>query len=96
MSTPYEETINLVGSLEEARRILNGAPKFILEAIDQEETLYNIRLEKYVERGISRALIQLDDGEEYTYSTMPYHSSFYAECVSLSDLRTALKKLTTP
>lgn len=80
-----------VGNVELAKKVLHGVPTFIKEAIDQKETFYNPRTEQYVERGVSSALIQLDFGEEYFRTTMPYHSSFYDECVNLNELEEALK-----
>ena len=80
----HKSTSNL--TLAEMEQIIHGAPKFILDSISQNETMFNLRTKKYIERGLSRALIQLDDGEEYFYTTMPYHSSFYDECVLLKDL----------
>jgi hypothetical protein len=83
-------------TLAEMEQIIHGAPKFILESISQDETMYNLRTKKYIERGISRALIQLDEGEEYFYTTMPYHSSFYDECVLLNDLREQILNIKKP
>lgn len=89
-----ENLLNLVGGAEGAESILKGAPKFIREALDQDDTLFNLRTKMYVDRGIQSALIQLDEGgEDYFRTTMPYHASFYEECVNLSDLRKALAEL---
>ncbi len=89
-----ENILDLVGGAEGAESILKGAPKFIREALDQNDTLFNLRTKMYVDRGIQSALIQLDEGgEDYFRTTMPYNSSFYDECVNLSDLRKALAEL---
>ena len=40
--------------------------------------------ERLKEKNVRHTII---DGEEYFYTTMPYHSSFYDECVLLKDLR---------
>ena len=85
-----ESILDKVDGVEHAKAILKNTPKFIREAIDQNETLYNPRTQKYIERGIQSALIQLDDSDGYFHTTMPYTSSFYSECVNLNDLRKAL------
>lgn len=69
-------------SIEQMRGILAGKPKFIQEALDQNETSFNPRSQTYIERTIRSATIQLDvGGEEYYRTTMPYESSFYDECI---------------
>ena len=84
----------MAGGAEGAESILKGAPKSIREALDQNDTLFNLRTKMYVDRGIQSALIQLEEGgEDYFRTTMPYNSSFYDECVNLSDLRKALAEL---
>lgn len=89
-----ENMLNLVGGIEGAESILRGAPQFILNALDQNETMFNLRTRMYIDRGIQSALIQLDEGgEDYFRTTMPYHASFYDECVKLSDLQKALAEL---
>lgn len=89
-----ENILNLVGGVEGVESILKGAPKFIREALDQNETMFNLRTKMYVDRGIQSVLIQLDEGgEAYFRTTMPYHASFYDECVKLSDLQKALAEL---
>lgn len=86
-----ENILDLVGGAKGAESILKGAPKFIREALDQDDTLFNLRTKMYVDRGIQSALVQLEEGgEDYFRITMPYNSSFYDECVNLSDLQKAL------
>lgn len=77
-------------TVEEMREIVDGAPRFIRESISPDETMYNLRTQKYIERGPSSVLIQLDDEDEYYHSTMPYESSFYKECILLDNLRAAI------
>jgi hypothetical protein len=76
--------------LEKCKAIVDGAPTFIRESISQDETAYNPRTKKYIERGPCSVLIQLDGEDDYYHSTMPYHSSFYSECIFLKDLRAAI------
>lgn len=89
-----EQILNLVNDMSGAMEILNNQPKFILEALDQEETFFNLRTKKYIERSTQSALIQLDD-EEYFHTTMPYSSSFYSECIKLCDLQQAISEKTS-
>lgn len=86
--------MNLIEELgiETCRAIVDGAPEFIRNSLSQDETMYNPRTKKYIERGPQSVLIQLDGEDEYYHSTMPYHSSFYAECIFLKDLRTAIQQ----
>lgn len=74
-------------TLPEIEKILNNAPTFNREAPNQNETLYNPRTKNYISRGLFSALIQLDREDDCYHSTMPYDSSFYAECIFLTDLR---------
>lgn len=85
-----QDIIQLVGDIDDAQRIINDAPEFIRNSISKNETMYNPRTKKYIERGPQSVLIQSDCENDYFHSTMPYHSSFYKECVKLSDLRKAL------
>ncbi|MBK5646240.1 hypothetical protein [Acinetobacter proteolyticus] len=70
-----------------AKQIIENQPEFVLNEIDQAETMYNRRTQKYIVRGPQSAMIQLEKGSaDYFHSTMPYHSSFYTECAQLKEL----------
>lgn len=75
-------------TIEEMKKIVDDSPSFIRNSLSPDETMYNPRTGKYIERGPQSVLIQLDkETDDYYHSTMPYHSSFYTECIFLSDLR---------
>jgi len=73
---------------QEARRILENVPAFIRDDLNQEGTMYNPRTKKYLVQYPNTVTLQLEkDSEEHFISTMPQHSSFYGECIYLSDLK---------
>lgn len=74
-------------TLEEIKKIVNEAPKFIQDSIRPHETMYNPRTKKYIERGLFSVMIQLTEEEDFCRSTMAYDSSFYDECILLDQLR---------
>lgn len=79
---------------DEAKSIIQNAPEFIKTAINFNEVLYCLRTKVYVERGVHIAKIQLEEGSNEAYTTtMSYHSSFYDECVKLSDLKTLVENI---
>lgn len=66
------------------RAIIENAPPFVCDVLNQPEAMYNSRTGHYVVRGLHSALVECEG--DYYRSTMPYHSSFYSECVYLKDL----------
>lgn len=66
------------------KAIIDNAPPFVRDPLNQPEAMYNSRTGHYVVRGLHSALVECDG--DYYRSTMPYHSSFYGECVYLKDL----------
>ncbi|WP_151708842.1 hypothetical protein [Acinetobacter brisouii] len=73
------------------KHLINNPPPFVRDEIDQDEVLYCLRTEQFIVRSQHGAKIQLDKlSDEYSYSTMPYSSSFYDECVLLKDIRAEL------
>lgn len=72
---------------KEAKAIVDSAPVFIKDAIDQTETMYCPRTGMYAIRGQHFATMQYEQGEDSFVSTLNYHSSFYDEYIYLSALK---------
>lgn len=70
------------------RKIVENAPLFTRDKLNQPEAMYNLRTGHYVVRGLHSALVECEGN--YYRSTMPYHSSFYSECIYLKDIEAVI------